>query len=80
MELSRLLSLLAFVGALNIFYEVCGLTRMSWVYALIPTVAYLVLMYSSAIVDGISGEMARDGGMDGIRLQASDLVREVRAN
>jgi len=50
---------------------------MTWVNALIPTVAYLILMYSSAIVDGISGEMARDGG---IRLQASNLGREVRVN
>ena len=76
MELSRLLSLLAFVGALNIFFGVCGFTRMSWVNVLIPTVAYLILMYSSAIVEGISGEMASGGG---IRLQASDLVVEVRA-
>ena len=77
MELSRLLSLLAFVGALNIFFGVYGPTRMTWVNALIPTVACLVLMYSSAIVDGISGGMARDGG---IRLQASNLGREVRSN
>lgn len=79
MELSRLLSLLAIVGALNIFYGVYEFTRMGWVNALIPAVAYLILMYSSTIVDGKGGEMARGGGMDGIRLHASDLGREVRA-
>lgn len=43
------------------------------------TVACLILMFSSSIVGGESGGMARDGGMDGIRLHASDLGREVRA-
>ena len=77
MELSRLSSLLAIAGALNIFYGVYGLTRMN---AFIPAVTYVILMHSSAKVDSRSGGMARDGGIEGIRLQASDLAREVRAD
>ena len=57
MELSRLSSLLAIFGAVNIFYGIYELIQMNWVNTLIPTVTYLILMYSSAIVDSKSGEL-----------------------
>ena len=80
MELSRLSSLLAIVGALNIFYGMYGLIQMDWVKMLISTVTYLILMYSSAILDSKSGEMARDREIEEIRLQARNLRKEVRTN
>ncbi len=79
MELSRLSSLLAIIGALNIFYGIYGLTQMNWVNTLIPTVTYLIIMYSAAIVDSKSGEMARDREIERIRLLASNLGKEVDA-
>jgi phosphatidylserine synthase len=60
MELSRLSSLLAIIGALNIFYAMYGLIQADLVKMLISTVTYLTLMYSAAILDSKSGEMARE--------------------
>jgi len=79
MELSRLSSLLAIVGALNIFYGLYSLTQMNWVNTLIPTVTYLIIMYSCAIVDSKSGELMREREMERISLQASNLRKEVNA-
>ena len=50
MELSRLSSLLAMFGAVNIFYAMYGITQRNWVNTLIPLVTYLILMYSAAIL------------------------------
>jgi phosphatidylserine synthase len=60
MDLSRLSSLLAIIGALNIFYAMYGLIQVDLVKMLISTVTYLTLMYSAAILDSKSGEMARE--------------------
>ena len=79
MELSRLSSLLAIFGALNIFYGLYVTTRMEWASSFVCTVSFLALMYSAAIVDSKSGEMARDREIELIRLQASKMGKEVRA-
>jgi uncharacterized membrane protein YuzA (DUF378 family) len=60
MELSRLSSLLAIIGAVNIFYALYGLIQVDLVKMLISTVTYLTLMYSAAILEVKSGEMARE--------------------
>ena len=44
-------SFLAVIGAINIFYAMYGLTQRDWVNILIPTVTFLVLLYSAAILD-----------------------------
>jgi uncharacterized membrane protein YuzA (DUF378 family) len=59
MELSRLSSILAIFGALNIFYAIYGLVQMDFVRTLVSTATYLVLIYSSAIVDGKAEELRR---------------------
>ena len=59
MELSRLSSLLAIFGAVNIFYAIYGLVQMDFGRTLISTVTYLVLIYSSAVVDGKAEELRR---------------------
>jgi len=51
MEFSRLSSLLAIIGAVNIFYAMYGLMQENWVNALIPLATYLILLYSAAIVE-----------------------------
>jgi len=51
MEFSRLSSLLAIIGAVNIFYAMYGLIQRNWVNALIPLATYLILIYSAAIVE-----------------------------
>ena len=60
MELSRLSAILSMIGGVNIFYAMYGLTQADWVNTLIPTVTYLILIYSSAIVDGKGRELARE--------------------
>ena len=70
MDMSRLSSLLAIVGALNIFYAMYGFIQMDWMRTLISTVTYLALMYASAFLDRKSGEMARNREIERIRLQA----------
>ncbi len=60
MEVSRLSSLLAIIGAVNIFYAMYLFIRMDWVSTLISTVTYLIIMYSSTIVDRKSIELAQD--------------------
>ncbi len=59
MELSRLSSILAMSGALNIFYALYSLAHREWVYTFILTVTYLILMYSAAIVDAKAEEIRR---------------------
>lgn len=59
MELSRLSSILAIFGAVNIFYAMYGLVQMDWVRTLVSTVTYLVLIYSSAVIDGKAEELRR---------------------
>ena len=60
MELSRLSSIMAMIGAVNIAYALFGLMQRNWVNTLIPMVTYLFLMYSSAILDNESMERARE--------------------
>ena len=79
MELSRLSSFLAIIGALNIFYAMYGLIQMDWMRMFISVVTYLTLMYAAAILDSKSGEMAREREIEIIRQQASKLGKEVRA-
>ena len=80
MELSRLSSVLAIFGALNIFYAMYGLIQMDWGRMLISTATYIALMYAAAILDSKSGEMAREREIETVRLQASRMGREVRAD
>ena len=51
MEFSRLSSILAMIGAVNIFYAMYGLIQRDWVNTLIPIVTYFILIYSAAILD-----------------------------
>jgi len=80
MELSRLSSVLAIFGALNIFYALYGLIQMDWGRMLISTATFFALMYAAAILDSKSGEMAREREIETVRLQASRIGREVRAD
>jgi phosphatidylserine synthase len=66
MELSRLSSLLAVIGAMNIFYAMYGLIQVDLVKMLISTITYLTLMYSAAILDSKSGEMARERELEAL--------------
>lgn len=59
MDLSRLASIMFMAGAVNIFYAMYGLTQADWVNTLIPTVTFLILVYSAAIVDGKAEELRR---------------------
>lgn len=59
MELSRLSSIMAIFGAVNIFYAMYGLIPMDWRKTLISTVPYLFLMYSAAIFDAKAEELRR---------------------
>jgi len=60
MELSRLSSILAIFGAVNIFYAMYGITQRNWVNTLIPLVTYLILMYSAAaIIDAKADQLRR---------------------
>ena len=79
MELSRLSSLLAIIGALNIFYAMYGLIHVDFGRMIISTVTYFALMYAAAILDSKSGEMARDREIETIRLKSSILGKETRA-
>ena len=78
MELSRLSSFLAIIGALNIFYAMYGLIQMDWMRMFISVVTYLTLMYAAAILDSKSGEMAREREIEMYRVQSSILGKEVR--
>jgi len=63
LDLSRLSSTMAMFGAVNIFYAMYGLIQRDWVNILIPLATYLILMYSSAIIDVTSRERAREREM-----------------
>jgi len=63
MELSRLSSILAIFGAVNIFYAMHGLTQRNWVNTLIPMVTYLILMYSAAIIDAKAEQLIRSNSI-----------------
>ena len=52
-------SFLAVIGGINIFYAMYGLTQRDWVNILIPTVTFLVLIYSAAILDVSAMEKER---------------------
>ena len=58
MELSRLSSIF---GAVNIFYAMYGLIQLDLIRTLVSTVTYLVLIYSSAIIDAKAEELRRSG-------------------
>ena len=64
LDLSRLSSIMAMFGAMNIFYAMYGLMQRNWVNTLIPLVTYLILMYSSAIIDDVSLRERLQGGSD----------------
>jgi hypothetical protein len=70
MDLSRLSSILSIIGAVNIFYAMYGLIQVDFAKMLISTVTYLTLMYSSAILDSKSGEMAREREIETINARA----------
>ena len=59
MELGRLSSFLAVIGAVNIFYAMYGLIQLDFGRTLISTVTYLVLIYSSAVIDSKAEELRR---------------------
>jgi len=63
LELSRLSSILTLFGAVNIFYAMYGFMQRNWVNMLIPMVTYLILMYSSAIIDYKNMERTRKRDM-----------------
>lgn len=50
---------MAIVGAVNIFYAMYGLIQMDFGRTVISTVTYLVLIYSSAVIDGKAEEIRR---------------------
>ena len=54
---------MAMFGAVNIFYAMYGLIQRNWVNTLIPMATYFILMYSSAIIDVMSRERAREREM-----------------
>jgi hypothetical protein len=64
LDLSRLSSIMAMFGAVNIFYAIYGLIQRNWVNMLIPLVTYFILMYSSAIIDDVSLRESLQGGSD----------------
>jgi len=51
MEFSRLSSILAMIGAVNIFYAMYGLIQRDWINTLIPIATYFILIYTAAILD-----------------------------
>jgi hypothetical protein len=55
---------MAMAGAVNIFYAMYGLMQRNWVNMLIPMATYLILMYSSAIIDEVSLRERLQGGND----------------
>ncbi len=59
MELSRLSSILAIFGAVNIFYAMYGLIQLDFGRTAVSTITYLVMMYSSAVIDGKAEELRR---------------------
>ena len=59
MELSRLSSILAIFGAVNIFYAMYGLIQLDIGRTVVSTITYLVMMYSSAVIDGKAEELRR---------------------
>ena len=59
MELSRLSSIMAIFGAVNIFYAMYGLVQMDLVRTVVSVATYLVLMYSSPVIDAKAEELRR---------------------
>ncbi len=57
MELSRLSSFMAILGAINIFYAMYGLIHLDFVRTAISTITYLFLMYSAAVIDTKAEEL-----------------------
>ena len=54
---------MAIFGAVNIFYAMYGLIQMDFGRTLVSTVTYLILIYSSAVVDGKAEELRRAESM-----------------
>ena len=63
LDLSRLSSIMAMLGAVNIFYAMYGIMQRNWVNMLIPMMTFLFLMYSSAMIDITSRERTREREM-----------------
>ena len=59
MKLSRLSSIMAIFGAVNIFYAIYSLTQGDVVGTIVPTFTFLILMYSAAILDEKAEEASR---------------------
>ncbi len=57
MELSRLSSFMAILGAINIFYAMYGLIHLDFGRTAISTITYLFLMYSAAVIDTKAEEL-----------------------
>jgi len=64
LDLSRLSSIMALFGAVNIFYAMYGLMQRNWANMLIPMATYLILMYSSAIICDVCLRERLQGGSD----------------
>ena len=56
---SRLSSIMAMFALVNIFYAMYGYIQRNWVNVLIPLATFLILMYSSAIIDAKRRERSR---------------------
>ncbi len=50
---------MAIFGAVNIFYAMYGLVQMDLTRTLVSTATYLVLMYSSAVIDAKAEKLRR---------------------
>ena len=57
MELSRLSSFMAILGAINIFYAMYGFIHLDFIRTAISTITYLFLMYSAAVIDTKAEEL-----------------------
>jgi len=54
---------MAMFGTVNIFYAMYGLMQRNWVNILVPLMTFFILMYSSARIDVMSRERAREREM-----------------
>ena len=59
MELRNLVSFMFLAASINIFYALYSLTRMDWLNVVVPTITYLIVVYSASIVDSKSNELMR---------------------
>ena len=58
-RLSRISSIIALIGAVNIFYGLYRFMMRDIFTGAILIVTYLVMMYSAAVVDGVAEKLRR---------------------